>query len=84
MVHPTTVTLVIDQLDERALVTRAPHPTDRRAVLAALTAKGRDLVTRASADLTAVQFGLTGVNESLAQRLTAVLGQIRVKMGDAS
>jgi hypothetical protein len=41
-------------------------------------------VTRASADLTAVQFGLTGVNESLAQRLTAVLGQIRVKMGDAS
>jgi DNA-binding MarR family transcriptional regulator len=84
MVHPTTVTLVIDQLDQRALVTRAPHPTDRRAVLAALTGKGRDLVTRASADLTAVQFGLTGVNGSLAQRLTTVLGQIRVKMGDAS
>ncbi|HEY1969167.1 MAG TPA: MarR family transcriptional regulator [Pseudonocardia sp.] len=84
MVHPTTVTLVIDQLDGRGLVTRQPHPTDRRTVLASLTPDGLELVTKAGEDLAGTQFGLTGVSESLAQRLTSVLGQIRAKMGDLS
>jgi DNA-binding MarR family transcriptional regulator len=82
MVHPTTVTLVIDQLAGRDLVTRRPHPTDRRTVLAALTDEGRRVVTKASEDLATAQFGLTGVNDALAQRVTAVLGQVRTKMGD--
>ena len=82
MVHPTTVTLVIDQLAGRDLVTRRPHPTDRRTVLASLTDEGRRVVGKASEDLAATQFGLTGVSESLAQRLTGVLGQVRTKMGD--
>ncbi|HEX4362191.1 MAG TPA: MarR family transcriptional regulator [Pseudonocardia sp.] len=82
MVHPTTVTLVIDQLAGRDLVTRRPHPTDRRTVLATLTDEGRRVVAKASDDLGAAQFGLSGVNESLAQRLTGVLGQVRTKMGD--
>jgi DNA-binding MarR family transcriptional regulator len=82
MVHPTTVTLVIDQLESRGLVSRRPHPTDRRTVLAALTDDGRRAVTKASDDLAAVQFGLTGVSESLAQRTTAVLRQIRTKVGE--
>ncbi|HWN36094.1 MAG TPA: MarR family transcriptional regulator [Pseudonocardia sp.] len=82
MVHPTTVTLVIDQLAGRDLVTRRPHPTDRRTVLATLTDEGRRVVAKASDDLGAAQFGLSGVSESLAQRLTGVLGQVRTKMGD--
>ncbi|MDQ2709818.1 MAG: MarR family transcriptional regulator [Actinomycetota bacterium] len=82
MVHPTTVTLVIDQLENRGLVTRRPDPTDRRTVLAALTETGRDAVTKASEDLAAVQFGLPGVSEPLAQRTTAVLCQLRTKLGD--
>ena len=82
MVHPTTVTLVIDQLENRGLVTRTPHPTDRRTVLAALTDAGRDAVNKASVDLATIQFGLPGVSESLAQRTTGVLRQIRTKVGD--
>ena len=82
MVHPTTVTLVIDQLENRGLVSRRPHPTDRRTVLAALTDAGRDAVNKASVDLAAIQFGLPGVSESLAQRTTGVLRQIRTKVGD--
>src|SRR5882757_7875274 len=82
MVHPTTVTLVIDQLEGRDLVARRPHPTDRRTILAALTDEGRRVVTKAGEDLAGAQFGLTGVSDSLAQRLTGVLGQIRTKMGD--
>jgi DNA-binding MarR family transcriptional regulator len=82
MVHPTTITLVIDQLDERKLVTRAPHSTDRRTVLATLTTEGRELVAKASADLAAAQFGLSGVSEPLSRRLTSVLAQVRTRMGD--
>ena len=40
------------------------------------------MVTKASEDLATAQFGLTGVNDALAQRVTAVLGQVRTKMGD--
>jgi DNA-binding MarR family transcriptional regulator len=82
MVHPTTVTLVIDQLESRGLVSRRPHPTDRRTVLAALTDSGRQAVTKAGEDLAAAQFGLPGVSESLVQRVTGVLRQIRAKVGD--
>jgi DNA-binding MarR family transcriptional regulator len=83
MVHPTTVTLVIDQLEARGLVSRRPHPTDRRTVLAELTDEGRRAVTKAGADLAEAQFGLTGVGEPLARRLTSVLGQVRARIGDA-
>ena len=83
MVHPTTITLVIDQLDGKGLVSRTPHSTDRRTVLATLTDQGRVLVTKASDDLASAQFGLTGVTDTLAKRLTSVLGQIRGRMGDA-
>jgi DNA-binding MarR family transcriptional regulator len=83
MVHPTTVTLVIDQLDTKGLVTRAPHSTDRRTVLASLTPDGLELATKASEDLAASQFGLVGVGEPTVRRLTSVLAQVRTRMGDA-
>lgn len=82
MVHPTTVTLVIDQLESRALVSRRPHPTDRRTVLAALTDEGMRTVTKANVDLAAAQFGLPGVSEPLAQRVTGILRQVRNKVSD--
>ncbi len=83
MVHPTTVTLVIDQLADRGLVVRTPHPTDRRTVLATLTERGRVVVTGAAEDLADARFGLTDVGEPLAERLVGVLAQVRARMGDA-
>lgn len=82
MVHPTTVTLVIDQLEGRGLVSRTPHPTDRRTVLASLTEEGRQVVSKAGEDLGEAGFGLSGVDESLAKRLAGVLGQVRAAMGE--
>jgi DNA-binding MarR family transcriptional regulator len=82
MVHPTTVTLVIDQLEGRDLVSRKPHPTDRRTVLATLTEEGRRVVSKAGEDLGEAGFGLAGVDEPLAKRLAGVLGQVRAAMGD--
>lgn len=38
---PSRVTSLIDRLETQALVDRRPHPGDRRAVLAHITAEGR-------------------------------------------
>jgi DNA-binding MarR family transcriptional regulator len=82
IVHPTTITLVIDQLEKRGLVSRAPHPTDRRTVLATLSADGLITVDKASLALAEIGFGLTGVTPQLAVTLTEILRQVREKTGD--
>lgn len=45
-VQPPSMTRVIAALVEWQLVTRAPHPTDRRQVILTVTAGGRDLVQK--------------------------------------
>jgi DNA-binding MarR family transcriptional regulator len=42
MLHPTSVKLTVDQLEADGLVTRLPHPHDRRATLVQITEAGRD------------------------------------------
>lgn len=53
MMHPTTVKLTADQLESAGLVTRARHPTDRRATLVEITAAGRDRVNEVALALEA-------------------------------
>src|SRR5580693_7943837 len=43
-VQPPSMTRVIAALQERGLVTRAPHPTDGRQVKLTVTQQGRELV----------------------------------------
>jgi DNA-binding MarR family transcriptional regulator len=45
-VQPPSMTRVIAVLEERGLVRRAPHATDRRQVVLTVTLEGRDLVQR--------------------------------------
>ncbi len=45
-VQPPSMTRVIAVLEERGLVTREPHATDRRQVILTVTAEGRDVVQR--------------------------------------
>jgi DNA-binding MarR family transcriptional regulator len=45
-VQPPSMTRVIAVLEERNLVQRAPHPTDRRQVVLTVTPEGRALVHR--------------------------------------
>jgi DNA-binding MarR family transcriptional regulator len=40
-VQPPTMTKIVAKLEERGLVQRTPHPTDRRQVILATTAEGR-------------------------------------------
>jgi DNA-binding MarR family transcriptional regulator len=43
--------LIVDDLEQRGLVRREPHPEDRRAKLVTLTAAGRTAAARAEAIL---------------------------------
>src|ERR1700726_3008074 len=45
-VQPPSMTRVIAVLEERDLVLRSPHPTDRRQVILTVTEEGRALVQR--------------------------------------
>jgi DNA-binding MarR family transcriptional regulator len=45
-VQPPSMTRVIAVLEERGLVRRKPHATDRRQVILTVTPEGRDLVQR--------------------------------------
>lgn len=51
LVTSGTMTNRIDRLEARGLVTRSPDPTDRRGVRVRLTARGKDVVDSALADL---------------------------------
>jgi DNA-binding MarR family transcriptional regulator len=45
-VQPPSMTRVIAVLEERGLVRREPHATDRRQVILTVTNEGRDVVQR--------------------------------------
>ncbi len=82
LVHPTTITMAIDQLEKAGLVRRVPHPSDRRTILAELTAEGVQRAERASSELAERGFGLPGISATAASRITADLRQVRQALGD--
>ncbi|AGZ38716.1 MarR family winged helix-turn-helix transcriptional regulator [Actinoplanes friuliensis] len=45
-VQPPTMTKIVGKLEERGLVARTPHPTDRRQVILAATEEGRAVYTQ--------------------------------------
>ncbi|MHA6758283.1 MarR family winged helix-turn-helix transcriptional regulator [Streptacidiphilus sp. PAMC 29251] len=82
MIHPTTVTLALDQLEKRGLLRRQPHPTDRRTILATLTPAGQELLDQATASLAGSGYGLAGVSDALSLQVTDVLRDVRGHLGD--
>jgi DNA-binding MarR family transcriptional regulator len=82
MVHPTSVTNTIDRLEQQGLVVRKPNPEDGRGTLAEITPAGRDVMTRATADLMAAEFGMSGYGEGQLEEISAILRGLRVAAGD--
>jgi DNA-binding MarR family transcriptional regulator len=82
MVHPTSVTNTIDRLEQQSLVVRKPNPEDGRGTLAEITQAGRDVMTRATADLMAAEFGMSGYGEGQLEEISAILRGLRVAAGD--
>jgi DNA-binding MarR family transcriptional regulator len=81
-VHPTSVTNLIDGLERRGLVTRAPHPSDRRTTLATITNRGREIAREATSALHAIDFGLGALSPAELSMITDILRRIRVAAGD--
>lgn len=80
--HPTSVTNIVDRLEQDGLVNRVPHPTDRRTTLVEITDEGRDLMKRATESVDEIDFGLHGITERQTQQLTELLGKVRHAAGD--
>ena len=80
MVHPTTVTLALDQMEKRNLVKRSPHPTP--AHHPCRLPRGAGLLEAATKALADAYFGLPGVDGALSRRVVEVLGEVREHIGD--
>ena len=74
--HPATMTYTIDGLEKRGLIERQPDPSDRRAVLAAITPAGRKTVREASKRLEEIDWGLSDLSEEEATALAVILSSI--------
>lgn len=82
MVHPTSVTNIVDRLEGQGLVRRVQHPTDRRTTLCEITAEGRALGEKATHAVTAVDLGISGLTEPEVDQLTRLLAKLRRDAGD--
>ena len=80
--HPTSITNIVDRLENSALVRRVPHPTDKRTTLVELTDAGRALGETADEAVTSVGFGLVGLDPDEVAALTALLARVRHAAGD--
>ncbi len=81
-VHPTSVTSIVRKLEADGHVVRRPHPEDGRAVLAEITAAGREVVEAATSELVAADFGLGVLGDGDLQRLSELLRPVRQAAGD--
>ncbi|MDA8267566.1 MAG: MarR family transcriptional regulator [Actinomycetota bacterium] len=82
MIHPTSVTNVVDRLEQDRLVQRVPHPTDRRTTLARITPAGRALAVQATDAVNDVQFGMGALQGEDLDRLVHLVEVMRVSAGD--
>ena len=82
MVHPTSVTNIVDRLEGQQLVIRRPNPSDGRGRLAEITPAGRAVVARATVDLMAAEFGLRGFEDGQLKEVFDLFRELRLTAGD--
>lgn len=88
-VTPRHVTTLVDELIDGGFVRRGPHPTDRRAVLVALTPKGTSLMERMARDHADLAAALTvgwSVEhvDALRAQIETVVERLQVLIADAA
>ena len=82
MVHPTSVTNTISRLEKQGMVVRRPNPRDGRGTLAEITEQGRAAVSRTTAELMSVEFGMTGYDPVQLAEIFDLLRGLRLAAGD--
>jgi DNA-binding MarR family transcriptional regulator len=80
-VTPRNVTSLVDGLDATGFARRAPHPTDRRAVLVTLTERGRSIMATMDAEHTALGADLVaGLDEDTVRTALAALEHVHERL----
>ena len=82
MLHPTSVTNIVDRLEDQGLVRRVSHPTDRRTTLAEITDEGRKVVEAATEATSSIAMGMGNLSDRELDRITKLLRRLRVDAGD--
>jgi DNA-binding MarR family transcriptional regulator len=82
MIHPTSVTNIVDRLEEQGFVRRLPHERDRRTTLAEITDAGRVVMEQATGDVVACAFGLDALSDAQLDQVTALVRAVRVGSGE--
>lgn len=72
-IDPPNATTMVDDLEGLGLVTRRPHPDDRRAKLVEATAKGRALARRADEILATPPPALAALGDERLEALRRIL-----------
>jgi len=79
-VQPPTMTKIVGKLEDRGLVVRTPHPTDRRQVILAATEQGRAVYAqfeKARNEWLATQLSSLGADEQdVLARAAEILQQV--------
>ncbi len=81
-VHATSVSSLIQRLQASGFVTRSQDPDDGRTFLASITDRGREIVERATADLTADKFAIGALDSAQLAEISADLRVLRQSAGD--
>jgi DNA-binding MarR family transcriptional regulator len=81
-ITPGTVTNAIDRLEGAELCRRVSHPTDARATLVEITAKGRRLFDRSVERLNADLFASVGLSDDELDQLVRLIEKVRAAEGD--
>lgn len=81
-VHRTSVTNIVDKLEQDGFVRRVPHESDRRATLAEITDEGRRVAARATLDMNGTAFSLGALRPDDQEQLTTLLEAVRRGAGD--
>ena len=81
-VHRTSVTNIVDKLEQDGFVRRVPHESDRRATLAEITPEGRAVGQAATLDMNAAAFSLEALQAGEQEQLTTLLEAVRRGAGD--
>jgi DNA-binding MarR family transcriptional regulator len=81
-IPPSRMVAFIDGLQERGLLERRPHPSDRRAHALYLTPAGRRLLAKAAAVASGFERELCGrLSAAERERLLELLGEVREQLG---
>lgn len=81
-VHAASVTNAVQRLEHDGLVTRQPHPSDGRTVLARLTDEGEALVKAATAAVNEKVFSTVQLTADEVAELFRLLRKLRLAAGD--